>query len=518
MLLTRLFSTQLYRLAGGRRFAVYSCLAYAALVLVVALRHEPWRDEADAWLAARDMTPIKLFHWLGAAGTPGLWYVLLMPLAKLGAPYEAMTLLHVAISIATAALIARRAPFPPIFRLLIIFSYYFCYEYAVIARSYALTVLLMLLVAEVLTARISRPWRLGALLFLLFNTNAFGFFFGGIITVVAAVGAVRRGDRSRAVLGGALIALAGGVLAFAQLLPPAHARPPYAGAHWAVLGDAFSQAFFPQIPAHFGFFLRHAHRWPSLAWSAYVAVRCLAAMIFLGVLLLIHGRRDALAIVVLSCAAVLYISVSKWYGGERHAGLIFALVVFGLWMSRSPQPGEQPAGQRPRTSAVGALTLLAFAASLSISCAAAAIWSYRDIRWEYSGAKAAAAFIRDNSLTSIPIAAIPAPQTEALLPYLPGTSFWYIGSQEFGTYVVWERNWGADYALTDGQIIGRVRRRFPSGPCLILTATTPLNDPENAGYHLIYHTSNYLFDENARDESYYLYARRGDAASKPTPQ
>src|SRR5207248_1486395 len=108
--------------------------------------------EADVWLAARDMTPVQLFHWLGSAGTPGLWYFLLMPLSKLGLPYVSMTLLHAMIAIVVAALIAFRSPFSRLLKTLILFSYPLAYEYSVVARSYVLTCLWLFLIAMQLRA------------------------------------------------------------------------------------------------------------------------------------------------------------------------------------------------------------------------------------------------------------------------------------------------------------------------------------------------------------------------------
>ncbi|HZK79524.1 MAG TPA: hypothetical protein VFC46_00615 [Humisphaera sp.] len=122
--------------ASDRRFAAILTSVYAIWVLFVCLHHEPWRDEADVWLAARDMTLGQLFHWLGASGSPGLWYLLLMPLAKLGFPYHAMIALHAPLAIAGAGAIAFWAPFPRIFKILIVFSYSLVFEYAVVARSY----------------------------------------------------------------------------------------------------------------------------------------------------------------------------------------------------------------------------------------------------------------------------------------------------------------------------------------------------------------------------------------------
>src|SRR5690242_7219417 len=82
-----------------RTFAIAVTVIYSACVLAAGLHHEGWRDEADAWLAARDLPMGQWFSWLGGAGTPGLWYVLILPLARSGLPYLSMTLLHVGLAI-----------------------------------------------------------------------------------------------------------------------------------------------------------------------------------------------------------------------------------------------------------------------------------------------------------------------------------------------------------------------------------------------------------------------------------
>src|SRR6185437_15407066 len=105
-------------------------------------------------------------------------------LAKSGLPVESMTLLHVSFAICVAGLIAFASPFTRVIKTLLVFSYYISYEFAVISRSYVLTIVLLFLIAIVLRSRTPRPLVLGLLLFLLFNANAHGFFIAGVIWVV----------------------------------------------------------------------------------------------------------------------------------------------------------------------------------------------------------------------------------------------------------------------------------------------------------------------------------------------
>jgi len=508
------------RASADWRFAVIVTMIYSGWVGYVALHHECWRDEADVWLAARDMSPAQLFRWLGGAGTPGLWYFMVMPLAKAGLPYGSMLFLHVAIAIAFAALIALLSPFPRLFKVLIIFSYYFLYEFAVVARSYGLTVLLLMLIAIALTAPRRKMVVLGGLLFLLFNANAHGFFIAGSISLIVLIEAIRRREMSGATLIGGCIAALGGVIAFLQLLTPPGAPPPASKPQWTAFGDAFSQVFLPHVPAYLGFFLRHSHGLTAVAEAAFLAIRWCGALIALTILFRIRRSSMAVAMVSLSWAALLYIFVFKWYGGERHAGLLFALLIFGLWVSRWPWPKTE-SGSSSIFAPQAPLGLKVFAASLFVSCTTGALWSIQEIRWEYSGAKSAAAFIDSHHLAHFPIATNPGPQCESVFPYLPHSRFWIIGRQEYGTYVKWDKRWDQEYALSDAELIKRVREKFPRELHLLMLASKPLADPNGFGYELIYSESRRVFDDNAHDEDYFIYMpsdqRIGNRADSSTP-
>ncbi len=75
----------------------FAFIAWLLCVSVLAWRHEPWADEAQAWLIAKDSSVLNLFlNQLRYESTPGLWHLLLMPFAKLGAPYWTMAALSIA--------------------------------------------------------------------------------------------------------------------------------------------------------------------------------------------------------------------------------------------------------------------------------------------------------------------------------------------------------------------------------------------------------------------------------------
>lgn len=488
---------------SDRLFAGALTAVYAAWVIFVALHHEPWRDEADAWLAVRDMGPGQLFHWLGPAGTPGLWYLLIMPLAKLGLPYMAMGMLHVGLAIVVVALIAFCSPFSRPIKVLIAFAYAFSYEYSIVRRSYVLTALLLFLLAMVLAARHRRYVALGILLCLLFNTNAHGFFFAAAIAAVVAVEVIRSPQLSRGAIAGAMIAAFGAALALAQILQPTHAHLPSPGRRWPVLGYILCEAFFPHVQ-HFSnhqFHFPHGRR--LLIYAVFLGLRGAGALVVLAALYLIRRSRETLAVVILGGAAIAYLGVFKWYGGERHAGLLFVLILFGIWIAEQRRRQDPPAAEARHGALLHRLSWAALTASLVVACAEGVLWGYRDVRWDYSGSTQAAMYLRDHKLADTPITCIGAAPVEALLPYLPATRVWYPGREEYGTYVNWGREWEADEHMPQEEALRRIRRQFPSGRYVLIVPAERLRSADAGGYQLLFKNSRYIFDHN--EETYFIY-------------
>jgi uncharacterized phage-associated protein len=66
-------------LSVGRQFTLVSTLAaYSAMLLVGITHHEPWADEAQAWLLSRDLGYRYLvFHQIAYEGHPPLWFTIL---------------------------------------------------------------------------------------------------------------------------------------------------------------------------------------------------------------------------------------------------------------------------------------------------------------------------------------------------------------------------------------------------------------------------------------------------------
>jgi hypothetical protein len=159
--------------------------AYVVAVVGVASRHEPWFDEAQAWLLARDDS---LWHMLTVQmryeGSPALWHLLLMGPAKLGFPYSSLKVIAVMVAVAGAFVIVRYSPFPWPLTVGILFSFVVAYQYAVVARSYVLLPLLMFLLAIAWCHRLASPWSFVLVLCLLANVSVHGLLIAGSVFTV----------------------------------------------------------------------------------------------------------------------------------------------------------------------------------------------------------------------------------------------------------------------------------------------------------------------------------------------
>lgn len=149
---------------------------FAAWLLLVGSHHEPWFDEAQAWLLARDSSLWQLLVYrVRYKGSPGLWHTVLWFAIRAGLPYAWLFVVPAVCAVAGAAVVLWRAPFPPALRVLVLTSYFFGYQFSVVARSYSLDLLLVPLAAVFFSTRCVRPLRYCVVIGLIANANTHGF-------------------------------------------------------------------------------------------------------------------------------------------------------------------------------------------------------------------------------------------------------------------------------------------------------------------------------------------------------
>jgi hypothetical protein len=471
-------------LQGMHRYLTPTVLMiYAAAMGVAILHHEPWVDEAQAWLLARDASPVTLISKLLAyEGHPALWYVVLMLPARLF-PYRVLNLVSGALAGFAAYLLVRRSPFPVIARVLLPFTFFLFFQYGVVARNYALLPGILFLLAIAYRERVSKPLKFAGLLFLLANVSAHGFLMAAAIAAVTFFGVARgRSALPEALLKRNLVALAalqaGMVLLALLMWPPADrdfSRPrtgPFLGRVVNATVEMYSDAF---------------------AGSKVLLVIVLVAS------LVLFWRAGVVWLWLLPAAAIIVFS-EQVYGSPWHEGTLFTGWIFALWVGLDHFTRTEPVDIWIRRLV---LTTLVVVSAIQASWTIAAVRA--DFAGSYSGSKALAQHIKERSLDRSVIYGIGYP-TLAVLPYFERNIYDNYHAGKKPSYWDWSSR---NDMIVDPAEIERRQPDYVVVPVKATGADAVLNRFPSYRQDSVFHGSLY-WKGAALEPDTYVLLRRGD--------
>lgn len=482
-----------------RRWAPLVLLAlWAALLALLLSRHEPWKDELQAWLLARDSPSLGAL-WTNTRyeGHPLLWHLLLMPLARLFVCPPAMQALHWAIATAAAAVLLLRAPFPLWLRAGLAFSYLPLFEYGVLSRNYSLAVLGIWIACAALAgggrdggsaahvphgrgspreARAERPGRpliagLGGALAA--NASPMGLLLAPALAVAILID---RGAELRRRLAGAAVVALGAAAAVIQILPAPdyeHARAwilVWEGrrALYVLRGYAAALLPLPRPELHFwqsSLWLP----WPPEGWLQVALAVTVVPAVVLGVAWLVRRSRTALAFWLLGAPALVSFSYLKLAGGLRHHGMLWVVLVAALWLAA----GRGAVGRH-----AVAWVLAPFVA---VGLVAAAIAGSIDWRQPFSGTACAARELHAAGLDDLPLVGGVDTSTLGVAAYLPpGRRLYYPAIGRQGTFLLWNLERLRQHDLGPADLVAAAAER-DRGTGAILLYNQPLPPAVAAG-------------------------------------
>lgn len=149
---------------------------FGFLTFFVGLHHEPWADEAQAWLIARDCTiPDMILHVLKYEGHPILWFAILRILHFIHYPYKLFFLLPWIASCIGVYLLVFKSKLPGIIKYLFPFTYFIFYQSAAIARNHSLLFPMFTGIAILYKDRLKHPYWYSLLLILTASVSAYSF-------------------------------------------------------------------------------------------------------------------------------------------------------------------------------------------------------------------------------------------------------------------------------------------------------------------------------------------------------
>lgn len=387
-------------------------------VVFVTCFHEPWFDEAQAWLIARDASLQDiLFSLPHYEGHPPLWHLILLPFARAGISYEVgIKLVSILLSGTAFWLILFKSPFPRAVRFVLPFTYFLFYQYTIISRNYSLMLLAFVVVAMCHRTRNRRPFGYVLALMLLCASSAYGLAFSAGIALVwvgelwrkrwlrkkMGEDALPGGGRRLAALG---LLLAWGVALGLLILPSPDAYALGLGQENSLLLRLLYMVVLAPLDA---LCFQSAHAYGLLSQMTFVPLALIAGgCIFLLVAPVLYwvGRGyGKLPLLLLPYGCFALVSASTYFY-SHHIGVIALFLLFWLWtcLGDDERPFQEPPFLKKRVAEkkmpwLKGIALIVLAACLGISVFWTASASAQELSQPYGVGREISEFIVDNGL------------------------------------------------------------------------------------------------------------------------
>ena len=386
---------------------------YALVTLALVCFHEPWRDELQAWLIARHLSIVEIWHEMRYEGHFAWWFLMLRIGAAAGWPVWTMNLLSWALCLGAAWLLTARSPFRRWEQAAILLSAGMLYWFPAVARCYALIPLLLFALAAAWPERRLHPWRIGLLTALLTQTHAYMEGLAAMIFLEAAIGwfSLPRGEARRRAAGALGLMALGALVGFLQVWPAFRCA---SGANLVPLPDA--AAWYDRLLKVTESFAEGFGGGEAL-WGAAAPVMTwlcwLVPLAALGMLAAVSRRAAWIAaggwLWQFGFAFFLYEYI------PQRSALAVLILIFGAWIALAE---TSTGGLRRRLlrGALAATVLWTVPGGIAIAAA--------DLRHPYSGVREAGAFLDRESPPSLPVFLYPySDRTAAAAAYAPRHAF-----------------------------------------------------------------------------------------------
>ena len=400
-------------------FRIIVFTTFCLLLVMISFFHEPWFDETQAWMIARDASLYELLFVIPHyEGHPALWSLLLAVPAKLGVPFEiGLKIIGFIITSVSTYLIIFRSPFPKYIKYSLPFSFFFFYQGGVIVRPYALMILVLSLLGYFFNKRNERPFLYVLLLFLLCCTSAYGIVFacGIALCIVAeiinekglkrAVSEIFKDKRTLSLV----FLLIGAVLLILQIMPfedtyvaTAYRKNSYIVTLLCSLFTMIGDCFFTR--SLWFYFDRTLLQTADIPWYSLLSCIIIGLIIWICIYC-VSGRKSFYNFLIPYLLFAVFSAVVYFNG--HHLICTFALFIYWLWIAFDDEDkyyGWRLISSRLFNSDKDRVLLTKFLQYFVVVCLGFSIYwtvssSIMDIVKEYSYGRSTSSFLKNNNLS-----------------------------------------------------------------------------------------------------------------------
>lgn len=406
---------------------------YIAIIAIVMCFHEPWFDEAQSWLIARDSSLTDIIsvrpHY---EGHPPFWNLLLAIAAKNGVPYEfGIKGIQLVCASLLGAWLIFKSPFKSASSLatfLVPFTYFACFQYGVTSRPYALLCLSLLVAAHYWNSadsKTSSAWKLAISLMFMCLLSVYGIAFAAGFTIawiwrvfskninktlnfssiLHAIKATIASNLARLISWGLIAIFGAANLALAWPAKNAFATRATIDGN-STIAKCFAFIFVMPSESMFTSFYGDISMRRMPFDFLPITICTIFSLVIWAFAIKIAKRRKLLAVLVIPYLVLTIVAVR--YFTLHHAGLIFVFLLSVLWISHIKEPLSNK--DIPAIFVKVAPTKFRFIKNkafkinllISIILAPSLIWNafacVNDILFDYSPSRAVAQYISSNHL------------------------------------------------------------------------------------------------------------------------
>lgn len=430
-------------------FALLVTLLYAIVVFFGIFHHEPWRDEIQAWLIARDSHSIpELFRNLIYEGHPALWHLLLFVITRFTADPFVMQLLHGVMATATIFLFTRYATFSRVQKVLFAAGYFLIFEYSMVARNYVAGIFFMMLFMILYKDKTKNALYLGVTLLLMANTNIYALIIAGCLFAVWMIDLFVSHSPGKILLfAGIALSVTGMLLAAWQIKPNEHSR------NYLQLMDHFDltrlrfamadmvRAFFP-LPVF----------WAPSFWNSNLIIKnqiniskeifFISILLWLLFALLFLRNRNAFLFYVCASLGILGFTYYTYLPYLRYVGHLYIIFIIAWWLAETKTSNSHyqrfiPSFLLQFSNWIYKIRNLILLPLLIIQLIAGVFSWYSDITGIFSQNEATGNYLMKEKLNKYEIVGYSDVMTVGIAGWIDKPLF-YCERSEYGTFLKWD--------------------------------------------------------------------------------
>jgi hypothetical protein len=477
---------------------IIAMVGYIALNVIGLIYHEKWLDEAQIWLIARDLNPWQIVQQMHYELSPSLWHQILHLFAANNFPYITQSILNSVVMIAAALVVLRYLNLKMITKIMFIFSYYFAFEYALISKSYSLTILFLIIVAAIYKEREKYRWWYAILAVLMANTNTIGMISATALGVIFLWELIEKNNKKIVDWLPFLLIIGGILAAIWQIYPVAdvnHSNNFFRFKHYLTAINGFAMSFMPwKMLLINNLLLMRENIW-SISWPNIV----IFIIIFSLIIIRFIKQPKILCFLLINYFGLAYLLIFRDNGHLRHYGFfIIWLIVSMAFESANLKKKIQRNIKINKIFNIVLITSLVF---LNVCCIKA---YYFEVKYSFSPTKKAAEFITENNWEDAYWVTDSFYMT-SLLAYFPEKKIWQANCHEEISFFQVNKQCIQGLPKTLENIKTITKKKLFENKQIIFFSNKQLSKPYTDNWKLIYTNDGYVFGYDYHDLFIYEY-------------